>query len=250
MYRIKMTIIVIVFAAVAAAMAQSQEPQPLDSRLPVHTIVREDIFAGFLMDDMERFTKGEKNLDLLLEKRPNEKAGLLAWKGGAALYRAVRAFENKRNDEFQQYYKRALDFFAQARQVGPQDGGVIAVTGGSYAVFADRLPQEYRAAAWSQAYDSYQMLWKFQASSVEKLPVHLRGELLAGLVQSAQRTGHMEEMQQYLDKMLLVLSNTAYEPIAKQWKKNPASAANSSITCLTCHESGRLAPRTAALNKQ
>jgi hypothetical protein len=122
--------------------------------------------------------------------------------------------------------------------------------GGSYAVFADRLPKDKQAAAWAQAYDAYQLLWKAQGASVDRLPVHMRGELLGGLAQSAQRTGHAEEVQKHLDKILAVLPGTPYEPVAKQWKADPKSAANSSITCLTCHDGGRLAARLAVLNKQ
>ena len=245
---IKRILLVVVLATVAAA--QSSEPPLSDSRFSVHTLVREDIFAGFLSDDMERFSRGEKNIQLLLEKRPAEKADLLAWKAGATLYRAVRAHENNRSDEFQQYYRQALDLFAQARQLAPQHDGVAAVTGGSYVVFADRLPKEYRAAAWAQAYDAYRVLWSHQAPLVERLPVHIRGELLGGLAMSAQRTGRAEEMAQYLDKILAVLRDTPYEPMAKQWKKNPEAAANTSITCLTCHDPGRLAARITALNSK
>src|SRR5215208_1223910 len=153
MQSIKKAIFLLVLGALVTGVAAQSTETPLsDARLSVHTLVREDVFAGFLSDDMERFNRGEKNVDLLLEKRPNEKADLLAWKGGIALYRAARANEAKNNDEFQKYYNQALDFFAQARQVNPQAGGAIAVTGGSYAVLGDRLPEKYRAAAWEQAY--------------------------------------------------------------------------------------------------
>ncbi len=244
MHALKKVFLLLALVSVAAA----QSPEPLsDSRLTIHTLLREDIFAGFLTDDAERFSRGERNIELLLEKRPAEKASLLAWKAGATLYRAVRAHENNRKDEFQEKYKLALDLFAQAGKLNPADGGVIAVTGGSYAIFADRLPEEYRAAAWSQAYASYQQLWKYQGSMVEKLPLHLQGELLGGLAQSAQRTGRTEEMGQHLDKILAVMRDTPYESIAKQWKKDPAAAANTSITCLSCHDAGRLGSRITAL---
>src|SRR5262249_6521555 len=216
--------------------------------LTVNTLVREDIFAGLLIDDMDRFSRGEKNIDLLLEKRPNEKATLLAWKASAKIYRAVRAYENKNTDEFKQYYQQGLDLLAQARQFNAQDPALAAISGGINVVLADRLPKEYRAAAWSLAYDSYRQLWKFQSAGVERLPVHLRGELLAGLAQSAQRTGHAEESAQYVDKILAVLGNTPYESAAKKWKANPASAATSTLACMTCHDAGRLAPRISALN--
>jgi tetratricopeptide (TPR) repeat protein len=240
--------IFLVIGLVTVAAAQSPQPPLSDSRLSVNTLLREDIFAGLLADDMDRFSWGEKNIELLLEKRPAENATLLAWKALTKLYRAVRANEDGRADEFQQYYRQALDLFSKAREVGPNDGGVVAVSGGTYVVLADRLPKEYRAAAWSQAYDNYKLLWKFQASIVDKLPVHLRGELLAGLAQSAQRTGHTVESAQYVDKILAVLGNTPYESVAKKWKANPESAATTSLTCMTCHDAGRLSARVATLN--
>jgi tetratricopeptide (TPR) repeat protein len=238
-----------VSAASALPAAQSQGPPLSDPRLSVNTLVREDIFAGFMDGDVERFSRGERNIQLLLGQRPDDKPVLLAWKGGATLYRAVRAFENNRADEFREKYRQALELFSEARKLGPKDFGVVAATGGSYVVFADRLPEEYRGAAWSQAYDCYRELWNQQAADVKRLPRHLRGELLGGLAQSAQRTGRTREAEEYLDKILSLLPDTPYEPIAKQWKKEPGAAAGTSLTCLTCHSPGRLAARRAALGK-
>jgi tetratricopeptide (TPR) repeat protein len=245
-YGIKKIFLVIGLVTVAAA----QAPQsPLsDTRLTVHTLLREDIFAGFLSDDLERFARAEKNIELLLVQRPTQRGNLLVWKGGAALYRAVRAHEANRADEFQRYYRQALDNFDEARKTTTGNDGVAAITGGSFAIFADRLPKEYRAAAWSTAYENYQALYKQQAPFVDKLPVHLRGEMLSGLAQSAQRTGRKEEAAQYIDKILAVLADTPYEPMARKWKSNPETAATTSLTCMNCHDAGRLAARVASLN--
>ncbi len=251
MKRIKLTLLFVAFVTVVAMAQTPQAPPPLsDNRLSVNTLLREDIFAGFLTDDMTRFARGEKNLETLLVQRPDAKSTLLAWKAGVAYYRAVRAYENNQRDEFEKTYRQTLDLLTQARQANPQDGGVYAITGGVNVVFADRLPKEYRAAAWSQAYEAYQFLWKFQGGGVDKLPVHLRGELLGGLAMSAQRTGHTQELNEYLDKILAVLGGTPYEPVAKLWKKSPEAAAKGSITCLTCHDAGRLAARQTALSQQ
>ncbi|HEU0185383.1 MAG TPA: hypothetical protein VFS27_08715 [Blastocatellia bacterium] len=246
MCRISKMLIVALFVTVA--MAQSPKPPLSDTRIAVSQLVREDIFAGFLTDDLERFAQGEKNIQTLIETRPASKPILLAWKAGAATYRAVRAHEANRSDEFRQKYQEALDLFSQARQAGPNDNGVAAVTGGVYVLFGDRLPKEYRAAAWSQAYDSFQEVWKQQGPFVDKLPTHMKGELLGGLASSAMRTGRTEEAMRHLDKILETLPGTPYEPIAKKWKENPKAAADTSITCLTCHEPGRLAARINALN--
>lgn len=241
--------ILLVIAMVTVAAAQSPQSPPLsDSRFTVHTLVREDIFAGFLSDDMDRFARGEKNIELLLVQRPDQKANLLAWKGGASLYRAVRAHEANRADEFQKYYRQTLGFFEEARKATSGNEAVNAVTGGSFAVFADRLPKEYRAAAWSASYENYQALYKQQAPIIDRLPVHLRGEVLSGLAQSAQRTGRTEEAAQHVDKILAMLRDTPYEPMAKKWKANPEAAATTSLTCMNCHDAGRLSARVASLS--
>ncbi len=112
-----------------------------------------------------------------------------------------------------------------------------------------RLPEPQRTAAWSQAYATYSSLWKQQGAAVDKLPVHHRGELLAGLAQSAQRTGRTEEVAEHLERMLTHMQGTAYEAMAKQWKADPASAATSSLTCKNCHNPGRLASRLDALKQ-
>jgi tetratricopeptide (TPR) repeat protein len=243
---------IVAFLAAATVLAAAQSPAPplSDSRLSVNTLVREDIFAGFMDDDMERFARGEMNIDLLLKRRPGEKPVLLAWKAGATLYRAVRAFETERPDQFRQQFQDALNLFSEAKKLGPKDFGVAAATGGTFIVLADRLPPEHRGKAWAQAYDCYQQLWKQQSRIVEKLPTHLRGELLGGLAQSAQRTGRKQQAAEYLDKILALLPDTPYEPIARQWKEKPETAAQTSIACLTCHAPGRLSARQAALKNE
>jgi uncharacterized protein (TIGR03067 family) len=239
--------LLIVLAGCLTAAAPTPKPPLSDTRLGVQTLVREDIFAGILDDDMSRLARGEKSIEVLLEQRPAERAQLLAWKAGAILYRAVRALEAKRPDEFEKKYAEATDLLTQARKIGPDDLGVVAATAGIYALMADRLPEKLRGPAWSRAYDSYQALWKQQARHVARLPLHLRGELLGGLAQSAQRTGRTRELAQYLDKILEVAPDSAYGRVARKWKDDPKTAASTRITCLGCHTPGRLAARQAAL---
>jgi tetratricopeptide (TPR) repeat protein len=232
------------------AAAQPPAPPLSDTRLTVHTLVREDIFAGVLDGDLDRLARGEKSIEALLEKRPADKAGLLAWKASALLYRAVRAHEAGRTDEFKEKYAQVIDLLAQAKKLGPNDTGVAAATGGMYAVLADRLPEELRGRAWATAYDAYQALWKEQARGLEMLPPHMRGELLAGLALSAERTGRPKESVEYLDKILAAAPDTAYARAARKWKDDLAAAAGTRLTCLSCHAAGRLAAQQAALGEK
>ena len=236
-------------AAVTAVAAQSPDPPIADTRLTVHTLLREDIFAGFLNNNMDRVARAEQNIELLLKERPAERANLLAWKGGAALQRAVRAHEAAKPDEFAKYFQDARESFAAAAKISSGNDGVAAITGGSYGFFGDRLPLEYRAAAWSQAYDNYSTLWKQQSQGIDQLPLHHKGELLSGMAQSAQRTGRGEESAQFVDRMLTMLAETPFEKTARQWKADPASVATTNLMCKNCHSAGRLSARLAALNK-
>jgi hypothetical protein len=245
-----LTSLSLVFAVAVIAAAQSQEPPLSESRLTVHTLLREDIFAGFMAKDMARFERGERNIAQLMRDRPDQRGNLLAWTGTTKLHRAVLAHEAGNADEFKKYYEAALDAFAEAARQTSGNEGVPPITGGSFSVFADRLPEQYRAEAWQHAYAAYSLLWKQQGAMVDKLPVHHRGELLSGLAQSAQRTGRTEEVTTNLDRMLTHLKGTPYESTAQQWKADPASAAKSNLTCKNCHNPGRLTSQLAALKGQ
>ena len=229
------------------AFGQSPDPPISDTRLHISTLLREDVFAGWRENDLDRFARAEKNIDLLLEQRPRGKAELLAWKGATQLYRAVLAREADQTEEFERCYQETRDLFAEAKKLAPKHPAVAAIVGGSYVFFADRLPEKYRDAAWSVSYDNYQVLWKQQAPALDRLPLHIRGELLAVLAQSAQRTGRKEELDEFLDKIIEVLPDSQYESVAKQWKADPLAAATGNISCKYCHDAGRLSARIARL---
>jgi hypothetical protein len=241
--------LVLAFGVIGGVAAQSPEPPLADTRLTVHTLLREDLFSGFMANDMTRFARGERNIEQLLKDRPDQRGNLLAWKGLATMHRAVLAYEAGKKDVFLEQLGASRAAFAEAAKQTSGNDGVAAITGGTYSVFADRLPEPHRATAWADAYTNYSLLWQQQGAAIDKLPVHHRGEVLGGLVQSAQRTGRTEEMAQHLDRMLTLLQGTPYETTAQQWKANPASAATTRVTCKNCHNPGRLASQLTAPQK-
>jgi len=241
---------VVFVGAVTLAGAQSTVPPLGDTRLTVHTLLREDLFAGFLDDNMTRFERGEKNLAALLESRPADRASLLAWRGGAETYRAVVAHEAGKAADYEKHAAAARKDFAEAQTLSEARGGVPAVIGGVYATFADRLPARDRDAAWQQAYASYSILWNAQKGQLAQLPEHLKAEVLAGMAQSAQRTGRADESAQFVDRMIAMLGDTPYEGTAKKWKENPSIAPTTTLVCKNCHSEGRLNARLAALDKK
>lgn len=246
----KNLLIAIAFLAASAVLpAQGPEP-PLDNTsLTVHTLVREDVFAGFLQNDLVRLARAEKNIEQLLKSRPAERASLLAWQGTIALTRAVHASEANAQQDFTRSYRRATDLFAEAMREGAETPAVWAIVGGSNASLAERLPQTERKAAWEQGYGAYAQLWRMQSGIVSKLPLHHRGELLTGLAQTAQRSGRVVEAEEYLDQIVKTLADTPYGKLAQEWKANPASRAQGNLTCRTCHAPGTLAARVAEVEK-
>ncbi len=151
----------------------------LDPRLTVHTYVREDIFAGFMANDMDRFTKGERKLEQMLAERPAEKSTTLAWMAGAAFYRASVANREGKTEESGKLVEKAMAIFAEGQKANPRDGGMYAVMGGTLVLFADKVPEQFRSAAWEKAYMCYQALGKQQMAGLNTLPLHIKGELLA-----------------------------------------------------------------------
>ena len=249
MPRTLLTVVALV-AISAAVRAQAPEPPITDARLTVHTLLREDIFAGFLQGDVARMARAEKNADLLLASRPAERAAILAWQGSIALTRAAMANDARQPDQFRQHYQRAQALFAEAMKLGPDNVGVFAITGGSQVSIADRLPADERKASWELGYNAYQQLWKMQGQTIEKLPLHHKGEVLSGLAQTADRTGRRDEAAAGIERILTMLPDTSYASRARQWKDDPSQRATSKLACQTCHGPGTLVARLAEVAKQ
>ena len=135
---------------VAVSAMQSPEPPLSEMRLTVHTLLREDIFAGFMSGNMDRFARGERNIDALLQSRPDQKANLLAWKASAQLYRAVLAHEAKKADEVKQLLSSAVGNFSEAGRLSDGNDGVTRNCRAVARWFiADRLPEPYRSQLWA-----------------------------------------------------------------------------------------------------
>lgn len=203
----------------------------------VSTWVREDIFAGFMTGDMVRFGAGMAKVDAILAASPGT-PDAVAWRGGGLLLQAVRAFESGQRGEFDRLYALAKGEFQRATELETGDkAAVLAIAGGSYTVFADRVPPEYRREAWTKVRENYLGLREIQKDYFDKLPPHFRGELLAGLAQAEQRLG---EQGNALNELIAALPDSLYASRARRWQGQPELASKTSLTCQTCHDAGKL----------
>ena len=241
--------VAIAIAGVASAQAVStpSAAQLADSRLPVSTLVREDLFDGFLANDMASLAKGEANLAKLYDTRPDARPETRAWQAGALIYRAVLAREAGKTADYASLYARAMADLDEADLKKATQPAVMAIGGGVGVLFGDRVAPADRAALWNRTYGYFQGLTAAQAPVVDKLPVHIRGESLAGLAVSAQRSGHAAEADAAIDHMLPLVKGTPYEADAVKWKADPAARPAMTLACKSCHDDGRLAPTVTRL---
>lgn len=236
----------LLFVAASCGLVLSQTG--LARRLSVHTQVREDIFAGYITGDMERFEVGVKKLDQLLQENPDNLPAL-GWRASTELFRAVRAHEAGKTAEFRKMYDQSIATMDRALSSTPKDPGVIATTGATLILFGDRLPAEKQAESYKKGRALFKELASLQKPVLDRLPLHMRGELLAGLAQSAERLGDWEDAQLYLNQIVKDLPDTPYERKARKWLDQPAAAKGSAMVCQTCHDAGRLENMVRAQNK-
>ena len=239
------SVLTVLFATALSLAFAQEKPR----NIPVSTWVREDLFAGYLDGDMVRHGHGVKKLDDVIAKNPKD-AVAVAWKGGNALLFAVRAYEAGNMPGFEAEYANALDVFASAaeiaEQVRPAREGVLAITGGSFTVFGDRLPPKRQREAWLKVRENYTALHELQKDRFDSLPVHFRGEVRAGLAQAAERLGESEKATALTQELVVAFPGTPYAVFGKRWLDKPETRAKSKIACATCHDAGRLQARLDA----
>ena len=205
----------------------------------VSTWVREDLFAGFLADDQESLQAGIKKLDAILAGQPDN-AGALAWRASIDYYRAVRAHEQGDRAKFERLYQQSMDAFRNLYETAPQDISVLAVTSGATSLFAGRFPEPQRTESFQLSRDRFEALARAQSEFFDKMPAHHRGEVLAGLAQAEEHLGNRARSREHLTRIVNTLGGTPYELPARKWLDDPGASGGTRITCLSCHEPGRL----------
>lgn len=227
------------FAVAAGSLAfAGQEQRP--KNVPFYQWVREDTFAGFMADDMVRFERGmQKTQEYLKEDANNMDA--LNWLGAGTVYRAVRAFDAGDDVKGDQLFRDAVAMMDKAAAAAPDNIGVRATAGGTLILFASRLPDRHYRTGLEKAREHYAVLYKLQAAQLDKYPLHLKGEVLAGAAETEFRAGNRETANTYLNKIVTGMPGTRYAQVAETWLKSPESVTKKDrLACQSCHEAGRL----------
>ena len=224
--------------ATGLATIAAQEQRP--ANVPFYTWVREDTFAGFMDDDMTRFERGVQRAEAYLEENP-ERADAANWVGATNVYRAVRAFRAGDNAAGEDLLRSAMTAMDQAVSRAPNDVGIRATAGGTLVLFASQLPAEHHRAVMEKAREHYAALYRVQSPALAHLPLHIKGELLAGVAETEFRVGDKDRAASVLNTIVKELPGTAYARTAETWLQAPDKVTRESrLACQSCHEAGRL----------
>ena len=228
----------LLFTAGFAGLA-AQSPRP--ANVPIHTWVREDIFAGFLANDLERFGRGEAKVREYVAETP-ARPEALGWLVAVKLHRAGLAFGAGKTAEGEALVNEALQAADTAVTNGPDNFGMHATIGGSIVTLANKLPDWYYRPLMERARTHYATLYKVQSPALSKLPLHIKGELLAGVAETEFRVGDKAKATDTLNQILKELPETGYATNAQQWLSAPENVTkDTKLVCQSCHEPGRLA---------
>ena len=237
--RLRTIVPLTVLLSVTLAGLAAQESRP--ANIPIHTWVREDLFSGFLNDDLTRFARGEKKvLEYLAETPVRPEAS--AWMVGIKLYHAGRAFRDGSTADGEALVREAIELIDATRLKAPDNLGVQATLGGSIVTLANRLPEKYDEPLMQRARLSFAKLYAMQSPALAQLPLHIKGELLAGVAETEFRVGDRTRALAALNQIVQEMPGTAYAKSAATWLASPDTVTrDSKIVCQSCHAPGRLA---------
>jgi hypothetical protein len=216
----------------------AQAPRP--ANVPFYTWVREDTFAGFINDDLSRFEQGVQKAREYLGEDPS-RADATNWLAATDVYRAVRAFKAGDAAGGDRLLTEAFKAMDEVAARAPKDVGVRATAGGTLIYFASQLPERHYRPALERARAHYAMLYELQSPLLPQLPLHIKGELLAGVAETELRVGDKARATALLNQIVAELPKTGYAKTAEAWLKTPDSVPRESrLACQSCHEPGRL----------
>lgn len=206
--------------------------------------VREDYFTSYLGGDLSGLERGAaKAREILAADAKNDSAR--AWLASGKLFLAGRARQAGQIDESNRLFNEARTEAQTALM--SKNPSAIRILGASYVLMADRFTGEQQEALYREGRNLFKIIRQQEGAGLDQMPLHFKGEVLAGQAQAALRLGLQDEATGLLNEIVKKLPNTHYSQTAEKWLKEPASAAKSQLVCQSCHDENRLANRLRAL---
>jgi hypothetical protein len=215
--------------------------------ITVHTWVREDLFAAYMVKDMTALERGERKLDELLKSDPPA-IEALAWKSFAEAVRMREAKAAGDEAAAATHARAAAGFRKRALEGGDSAGGATLTAGGALMVEAGLTAEPARSAMFRQAREMLRQVQTAQRAVWDQLPQHFRGEMYTQMAYASQQLGENDERDRIISEMLAKGSGSPYETKAKRLQ-TAGKMTQADLMCISCHEPGRLEPTLARLAK-
>ena len=232
----------LVFAAAALAGAAGQDQKARPRNVPFYTWVREDTFAGWMNNDLLRHDRGMKRAQEFLDEDPTH-AQAINWLGTGKIFEATRAYAAGDQAKGDALYRAGFAEMQKGVAMAPQDVGILATTAGTLMNFAGKLPDPHYRQAVETARVHYATLYALQETPLDRFPLHLKGEALAGVAETEFRVGDRDKGIAFLKRIAAGMPGTPYARTAEAWLAAPeAVTRDSRLVCQSCHEPGPLQP--------
>jgi tetratricopeptide (TPR) repeat protein len=235
------TIGLLVLLSVASGVLAQSPPAPESPAAPAGDratrfdyLVRADFFAG-MRGDRARFERAMKLCEETLAREPRH-AEAMVWYGSGLLVLAGQSFRSGDATKGRELWERGLRTMAEAVAIAPDRVGVRIPRGATLLLAARQVPPGAESQALLQAgVGDYEKALALQTPYFERLSVHARGELLAGLAEGWHELGQEDRARAYLERMVAELDDTGYQTRAKAWLETGPPLGG--FACASCHRS-------------
>lgn len=205
--------------------------QPIDIKT-----VGMDLLAA-MNGDMERFERGMKSLESLLEQNPKDPA-LMVLHGNGVFARSGQAFQKGDIQTAIKLYQAGLEEMAQAVKEAP-DNLFVRARRGVLLISASRsMPPEMAGAVTKLAVEDFERVLQIreQEKTLAQRSTHQRGELLTSLADGWSRLGDTQKARGYFERIERDLKGTIYEQKARAWLEDrPETKVPEYFACSGCH---------------
>jgi tetratricopeptide (TPR) repeat protein len=223
-------------AALSATLLVADRPRAQEPLTPSPFLyaVRSDFFLGLGRGDMVRLERGMKFCETTLAAEPNH-AEALVWHGAGLAYLAGVAMNAKDMIKARDLVEQAIKEMDRAVALAPNYMFVVVPRASALSAVANRWPDRARAQTMLQeAAAGFEMAYAVERPVFDRLSVHRRGEMLAGLAETYWRLGDKDKSREYLQLITRELPDTPYQSRAQAWLEEGSSAGR--LSCLTCHK--------------
>lgn len=119
-------------------------------KISLYTLLREDLFAGPLGNNMKRFQGGMLKVDQILGEIPNH-PDAMALKGFGTAYLGIRALEGDDRAGFERLWGEGTQLLEQARAQSPSSIGVMPLTEPRWPTSRRDCPPKGSGRGWKRA---------------------------------------------------------------------------------------------------